>query len=163
MCWEKFLKIRCAWTSFFIKNCTEQTSHFKNYGVVPPSGRYKEISVNLLEVQKTGILTVPGCCMLVLLSLMKNSGGQLWAELGELSCRGQYTMKWQWNWGDNRSDIDIGCRMTRLGDSEYARKDGAGLELRGWSLVVGLCLVSWSSWGGQVGWGSWDREEGRAP
>ena len=52
MCWEKFLKIRCAWTSFFIKNCIQQTSHFKNYGVVPPSGRYKEASVNLLEVQK---------------------------------------------------------------------------------------------------------------
>ena len=46
-CVQKSLKkIHCAWTSFFIKNCIQQTSCLKNYGVVPPSGRYRETWVN---------------------------------------------------------------------------------------------------------------------
>lgn len=43
---KNFLKIHCARTSVFIKNCIEQTSCFKSYGVVPPSGGDTEISAN---------------------------------------------------------------------------------------------------------------------
>lgn len=84
-CVQKSLKnIHCAWTSFFIKNCVQQTSCFKNYGVVPPSGRCRVTSVNEYckhrgQKRQTGVLCTPCCSVLEfwVINLLKNSGGHL--------------------------------------------------------------------------------------